>query len=139
MKPVGKPDALIGHVRFDERGWETGRRLSVSARAHPRLYLESWSGSHVYVAYHSRRYRRSASDATRWQDARLCRRLMAVRINRRDLSLAAVPFGIVNMMHEGSCEAAGYHSVPLSLCQASLATDIQWLSQINSATRLNRI
>ena len=41
MKPVGKPDALIGHVRFDERGWETGRRLSVSARAHPRLYLES--------------------------------------------------------------------------------------------------
>ena len=41
MKPVGKPDALIGHVRFDERGWETGRRLSASARAHPRLYLES--------------------------------------------------------------------------------------------------
>jgi len=39
MKPVGKPDALIGHVRFDERGWETGRRLSVSARAHPRLYV----------------------------------------------------------------------------------------------------
>ena len=26
VKPVGKPDALIGHVRFDERGWETGRR-----------------------------------------------------------------------------------------------------------------
>ena len=41
MKPVGKPDALIGHVRFDERGWETGRRLSASARAHPRLYLQS--------------------------------------------------------------------------------------------------
>ena len=38
VKPVGKPDALIGHVRFDERGWETGRRLCVSARAHPRLY-----------------------------------------------------------------------------------------------------
>ena len=38
MKPVGKPDALIGHVRFDERGWETGRRSGVSARAHPRLY-----------------------------------------------------------------------------------------------------
>jgi hypothetical protein len=38
VKPVGKPDALIGHVRFDERGWETGRRLGVSARAHPRLY-----------------------------------------------------------------------------------------------------
>src|SRR5262245_50077436 len=27
VKPVGKPDALIGHVRFDERGWETGRRF----------------------------------------------------------------------------------------------------------------
>src|SRR6516225_7093191 len=38
VKPVGKPDALIGHVRFDERGWETGRRLGASARAHPRLY-----------------------------------------------------------------------------------------------------
>jgi hypothetical protein len=25
MKPVGKPDALIGHVRFDERGGETGQ------------------------------------------------------------------------------------------------------------------
>jgi len=38
VKPVGKPDALIGHVRFDERGWKTGRRFGVSARAHPRLY-----------------------------------------------------------------------------------------------------
>ena len=38
VKPVGKPDALIGHVRFDERGWETGRRSGVSTRAHPRLY-----------------------------------------------------------------------------------------------------
>jgi hypothetical protein len=25
MKPVGKPDAGNRHVRFDERGWETGR------------------------------------------------------------------------------------------------------------------
>src|SRR5712672_1639657 len=25
VNPVGEPDALIGHVRFDERGWETGR------------------------------------------------------------------------------------------------------------------
>jgi hypothetical protein len=24
MKPVGKPDAGNPHVRFDERGWETG-------------------------------------------------------------------------------------------------------------------
>jgi hypothetical protein len=28
MKPVGKPDARNEHVRFDERGWETGRRLA---------------------------------------------------------------------------------------------------------------
>src|SRR4030043_73603 len=27
MKPVGKPDAGNPHVRFDERGWETGRRF----------------------------------------------------------------------------------------------------------------
>jgi hypothetical protein len=39
MKPVGKPDARDGHVRFDERGWETGRALSVRSRAHPRLYV----------------------------------------------------------------------------------------------------
>src|SRR5262245_12083186 len=41
VKPVGKPDALIGHVRFDERGWETGRRFGVSTRAHPRLYTSA--------------------------------------------------------------------------------------------------
>ena len=39
MKTVGKPDAGNRHVRFDERGWETGRHL-VSTRAHPRLYLQ---------------------------------------------------------------------------------------------------
>jgi transposase len=39
VKPVGEPDALIGHVRFDERGWETERcRMAPSYRAHPRLY-----------------------------------------------------------------------------------------------------
>ena len=32
MKPVGKPDAGNPHVRFDERGWETGRR----SRQYPR-------------------------------------------------------------------------------------------------------
>jgi hypothetical protein len=26
VKPAGKPDAGNPHVRFDERGWETGRR-----------------------------------------------------------------------------------------------------------------
>jgi hypothetical protein len=28
MKPVGKPDAGNPHVRFDERGWEPGRRFA---------------------------------------------------------------------------------------------------------------
>src|SRR5258708_2353365 len=28
VKPVGKPDAGNPHVRFDERGWETGRRFA---------------------------------------------------------------------------------------------------------------
>ena len=27
---------------FDERGWETGRRLDVRARAHPRLYKSAF-------------------------------------------------------------------------------------------------
>src|SRR5215217_8018412 len=39
VKPAGEPDAGDRHVRFDERGWETGRRPSApSYRAHPRLY-----------------------------------------------------------------------------------------------------
>ena len=33
MKPVGEPDALIGHVRFDERGWETERCQMAQATA----------------------------------------------------------------------------------------------------------
>ena len=33
VKPVGEPDALIGHVRFDERGWETERRRMAQATA----------------------------------------------------------------------------------------------------------
>jgi hypothetical protein len=34
MKPVGKPDAGNRHVRFDERGWESGRP---ETGHHPRL------------------------------------------------------------------------------------------------------
>jgi hypothetical protein len=33
MKPVGEPDALIRHVRFDERGWETERCRMAQATA----------------------------------------------------------------------------------------------------------
>lgn len=36
MKPVGEPDAVAPHVRFDERGWET--KPHPPPRAHPRLY-----------------------------------------------------------------------------------------------------
>jgi len=39
VKPVGEPDAVAPHVRFDDWGWETGRwPLAPSYRAHPRLY-----------------------------------------------------------------------------------------------------
>ena len=30
VKPVGKPDAVVPHVRFDERGWETGLYVTAS-------------------------------------------------------------------------------------------------------------
>jgi hypothetical protein len=33
VKPVGKPDAGNRHVRFDERGWETGRCRMAQATA----------------------------------------------------------------------------------------------------------
>jgi hypothetical protein len=33
VKPVGEPDALIGHVRFDERGWEKERCRMAQATA----------------------------------------------------------------------------------------------------------
>src|SRR5207245_5453591 len=33
VKPTGEPDALIGHVRFDERGWETERCRMAQATA----------------------------------------------------------------------------------------------------------
>jgi hypothetical protein len=33
LKPVREPDAVAPHVRFDERGWETGRWPLASATA----------------------------------------------------------------------------------------------------------
>jgi hypothetical protein len=48
VKPVGKPDAVAPHVRFDERGWETEL---MSHRAHPRLYwVSSDREKHRYFA-----------------------------------------------------------------------------------------
>ena len=49
MKPVGKPDAGNPHVRFDERGWETGRRPASA----PAPNLDSTAGvfgRHVHLA-----------------------------------------------------------------------------------------
>ena len=43
MKPVGKPDAGNRHVRFDERGWETGRWPKAQATA---PILDSTQSSH---------------------------------------------------------------------------------------------
>jgi hypothetical protein len=54
VKPVGKPDAGDRHVRFDERGWETGRWPSAPSYRAPildstetdmpawSLYVRSW-------------------------------------------------------------------------------------------------
>src|SRR6266404_3214203 len=49
VKSVGKPDARNGHVRFDERGRETGRyAVRFRYRALPRLYTreEAWPTRH---------------------------------------------------------------------------------------------
>ena len=37
VKPVGKPDARNGHLRFDERDGKCARRASVSTRVNPQL------------------------------------------------------------------------------------------------------
>src|ERR1700731_2637307 len=56
MKPVGKPDAGNPHVRFDERGGETG--LGYSAGTAPLLD----STDSRAQAPHRRRYRRAPLD-----------------------------------------------------------------------------
>ena len=48
MKPVGKPDAGNPHVRFDERGGETGLGRRLNYRASPRLYRR-WAASATLV------------------------------------------------------------------------------------------
>jgi hypothetical protein len=42
VKSVGKPDARKGHVRFDERGRETGGCQQAPHRALPRLYQKPY-------------------------------------------------------------------------------------------------
>src|SRR5208283_2595422 len=63
MKSVGKPDALIGHVRFDERGRETGRRPTGQATA---PFLDSTrrqGGSRCSVSSAPRAFSRNRSAA----------------------------------------------------------------------------
>jgi hypothetical protein len=48
MKPVGKPDAGNPHVRFDERGGETGLRHQLENRASPRLYVRLDGAHHLW-------------------------------------------------------------------------------------------
>jgi hypothetical protein len=45
MKPVGKPDARNGPVRFDERGGETGRRSALA----PAPLLDSTFGRYSNI------------------------------------------------------------------------------------------
>src|SRR6266513_1589445 len=62
VKPVGEPDAVAPHVRFDERGWETGRwPLAPSYRAHPRLYHPGGTGIQTRLLLREERPRRGGS------------------------------------------------------------------------------
>ena len=48
VNPVGKPDAVAPHVRFDERGRETGLQCY---RARPRLYGPCEAGDNFSICY----------------------------------------------------------------------------------------
>src|ERR1035441_4611016 len=48
VKSVGKPDARKGHVRFDERGRETGGCQTAPHRALPRLYVRPKGADHQW-------------------------------------------------------------------------------------------
>jgi hypothetical protein len=51
VKPIGEPDALIRHVRFDERGWETERCRMAQATA---PILDSTDSDESITAEHVR-------------------------------------------------------------------------------------
>jgi len=56
VKTVGKPDAGNPHVRFDERGRETGRCFGMSTRALPRLYEAFFAERHPRNTQHAHYY-----------------------------------------------------------------------------------
>ena len=82
MKPVGKPDAGNPHVRFDERGRETGRcRHGPSHRARPRLLL---------------RWRRARHKPLSWRMILVRRRINAVNgVRTRHGGACALSPGLV--------------------------------------------
>ena len=46
VKSVGKPDAVALHVRFDERGWETG--LHATAPVLDSTVISNLTQTHIY-------------------------------------------------------------------------------------------
>ena len=67
VKPVGKPDAGNRHVRFDERGWETGRCRMAQATA---PILDSTIASVIAAQQHVRSWVQTGSDrqTAKWRD-----------------------------------------------------------------------
>src|SRR5271166_6399120 len=62
VKSVGKPDALIGHVRFDERGRETERLAKPQAAA---PFLDSTFAPVISLCAPCRRVSLVEEDSTR--------------------------------------------------------------------------
>src|SRR5205823_1323862 len=70
VKSIGKPDARNGHVRFDERRRETGRRFGVSTRARPRLYNTHLLPISEKLSFSDSWSRRGSTDAEQVNDWR---------------------------------------------------------------------
>ena len=81
MKSVGKPDALIGHVRFDERGRETGRRPTGQATAPFLDFTRRVSGRPGLVTSDGATARSGPPSATGSIAEFECRQLKAIRRN----------------------------------------------------------
>ena len=88
VKSVGKPDARNGHVRFDERGRETGGCQEAPHRALPRLYvitefvLESKANAFQFqteLAKHTAEFHSALSETQR----HLHRRILLVNSQER--------------------------------------------------------
>ena len=49
VKPVGKPDAVAPHVRFDERGWEMGLYATAPILDSTGWHLDRWCCDYIPV------------------------------------------------------------------------------------------